>query len=59
MILETKGQETHEDIAKRSFLGEWVKAVNNDGRFGKWHNAVSRDPMDVEGIIDKVINKKN
>ncbi|MBU1626150.1 type III restriction endonuclease subunit R, partial [bacterium] len=55
LILETKGQETHEDIAKRKFLEEWIKAVNNAGDFGKWHCAVSRDPMDVAGIIEKVI----
>ena len=28
LVLETKGQNTHPDKTKRTFLHEWVKAVN-------------------------------
>ena len=53
LILETKGQETEQDRTKRRFLGEWVKAVNEHGGFGRWHAAVSRTPDDIQDIIEK------
>lgn len=51
LILETKGQETQQDTAKRGFLDEWVKAVNMHGGFGTWKWAVSKNPADVAGIL--------
>jgi type III restriction enzyme len=51
LILETKGRETEEDRTKRRFLDEWVRAVNADGRFGRWHWAVSKTPADVKDIL--------
>jgi len=56
LILETKGQETERDKAKRGFLDEWVRAVNAQGGFGKWHWAVSTNPADVKAIIDKAMD---
>lgn len=53
LVLETKGMDTSKDRTKRKFLDEWVKAVNQDGRFGKWSWAVSKNPADVAGIIEK------
>jgi type III restriction enzyme len=50
LVLETKGQDTDQDKAKRAFLDEWVKAVNAHGGFGKWHWALSKQPGDVVGI---------
>jgi hypothetical protein len=32
-------------------------AVNEDGGFGHWQWAVSRDPADVRGIIGDAIKK--
>jgi type III restriction enzyme len=55
LILEVKGQETDQDKAKRRFMEEWVKAVNNHGGFGEWTFAVSRDPGDVAGIIGRFV----
>ena len=55
LILETKGQETQRDKTKQRFLDEWVKAVNGDGGFGKWSWAVSRNPADVKGILESVV----
>jgi type III restriction enzyme len=46
-----KGQETPRDKAKREALREWVEAVNEDGRFGRWASDVSRSPAD---ILDKL-----
>ncbi|MDL5503628.1 MAG: hypothetical protein QSU88_10465, partial [Candidatus Methanoperedens sp.] len=51
LILETKGQDSQQDKTKREFLDEWVKAVNQQGGFGEWTWAVSKDPADVSGII--------
>ena len=51
LILETKGQDTEQDQAKRTFLDEWVRAVNSHGGFAQWQWAVSRDPADVPGIL--------
>ncbi len=47
LILETKGQESERDKGKRSFLAEWVRAINEHGGFGQWRAAVSRHPDDV------------
>ncbi len=55
LVLETKGRETQQDRTKRQALEEWVDAVNQDGRFGKWHSAVSYHPKDVGGILGLVI----
>ena len=57
LVLETKGQDTDQDITKRTFLDEWVKAVNEHGGFGKWRWAVSRKPGDVVGILEGTSHK--
>ncbi len=51
LVLETKGQDTEQDRAKRTFLDEWVKAVNTQGGFGRWSSAVSLNPSDIADII--------
>lgn len=51
LILETKGQDTPQDMTKREFLDEWVKVVNEQAGFGHWRWEVSRHPKDVEIII--------
>ncbi|MBC8394995.1 MAG: DEAD/DEAH box helicase family protein [Deltaproteobacteria bacterium] len=56
LVLETKGQDTQRDKTKRRFLDEWVKAVNEHGGFGKWTWAVSKNPADVKGIIEKIMH---
>ena len=51
MVLETKGQETQRDIAKRKALEEWIIAVNDMSEYGEWCNVVSYNPADVDTII--------
>lgn len=51
LVLETKGQDTQQDKTKRTFLDEWVKAVNDKAGFGKWSWAVSYNPSDIPDII--------
>ncbi len=57
LILETKGQETFQDRTKREFLDEWIKAVNEHGGFGKWQCAISKNPADVKGLVEKAAKK--
>ncbi len=51
LILETKGQDSYLARTKRAYLQEWVKAVNNHGGFGTWHEAVSFTPNDLSEIL--------
>jgi type III restriction enzyme len=53
LVLEVKGQDSQENRTKREFLDEWTKAVNAHGGFGCWSWEVSRDPKDIDGILQK------
>jgi type III restriction enzyme len=53
LILEVKGQPKPQDVSKQVALGEWIQAVNQDGRFGKWTWTVSTHPKDLGNIISK------
>ena len=53
LVLEVKGQDTQQDRTKREFLDEWVRAVNAHGGFGTWKWAVSMNPADLKGILEK------
>ena len=52
LVLETKGQDSDQDKAKRASLTEWVKAVNEHGGFGNWTGAVSKQPGEVVDILE-------
>lgn len=56
LVLETKGQETEQDKTKRSALREWIRAVNANGGFGRWHPepAISKHPDDIPEILARV-----
>ncbi len=51
LVLETKGQDTEQDRVKRRFLDEWVKAVNNQGGFGRWSWGVASEPGEIRDIL--------
>jgi len=53
LILEVKGKDDQQNKTKREYLDEWVKAVNTDGRFGKWAWDVSFRTSDIKDIINK------
>lgn len=57
LVLETKGQDTHQDKTKRQFLKEWIDAVNDHGGFGRWASAVSFDTGDIRGIVDAAMKR--
>jgi type III restriction enzyme len=50
-VLEVKGQDSPEDRTKLEFLAEWVRAVNENGGFGRWDADVSFHVRDVESIL--------
>ena len=52
-VLEIKGQNTAQDQTKRRYLDEWVKAVNEHGRFGKWRAGLCLNPSDLPTVIQK------
>ena len=54
LVLEVKGENTPRDKVKRAAMDEWVKAVNDDGRFGQWCNDVSFSPGDVLDILQRL-----
>ena len=58
LVLETKGQDSQQNKAKRAALAEWVRAVNGHGGFGTWHCDVSFNTADVAGIIAKYTPEK-
>lgn len=48
VVLEIEGQDIDKDRTKREYLDEWVKAINEDGRFGEWNWDVAFNQSDVE-----------
>ena len=53
LVLEVKGKDDQQNKTKREFLDEWIKALNEDGRFGEWCWDVSFRTSDVEDKIKK------
>jgi hypothetical protein len=58
LILEVKGQLKQQDTSKEIALEEWIAAVNQDKRFGKWSYAMSTHPKDLTGILSNAVTKK-
>lgn len=59
LVLEVKGVDTPQNQRKRKFLDEWIKAVNEDGRFGEWCWDVLFDPSEFDNIIVKHATSEN
>jgi len=53
LILEIKGEETEHTRTKHKFLREWVRAVNEDGRYGHWACDISFEPDGVKDILNR------
>lgn len=51
LVLETKGQDTEQDQVKRRYLDEWTQAVNAHGGFGRWRQAVAKNPGEIRNIL--------
>ncbi len=54
LVLETKGQDSEQDRAKREALDEWIRAVNAHGGFGRWQAAVAKTPGEIRDILMQV-----
>jgi type III restriction enzyme len=52
LVLETKGKNDELAKTKGEYLREWINAVNTQGGFGTWHQAISLHPSDLEGILE-------
>ena len=57
LILETKGQMTDKDESKKGAAIRWVKAVNADGRFGRWEYEMVGEPSLTKGAVDRAIER--
>lgn len=53
VILEIKGYEPNETLAKHAAAKRWVSAVNNWGQLGKWEFRVCHDPQVLGEQIDQ------
>ncbi len=53
LILEVKGRKDERVEIKREYLQEWVKAVNDSGKYGEWCEDMSLSIKDVESIIKR------
>ncbi len=53
LILEVKGRDRESDRTKRTYLREWVTAVNAHGGFGRWSCAVSTNPGEIHDAITR------
>jgi len=53
LVLEVKGKDDSRQQEKRKALDIWIRAVNENGGFGKWAWDVSFDPEDLTGILVK------
>jgi type III restriction enzyme len=55
LILEVKGDYNQQARSKEIALQEWIQAINTSGGFGKWANATSTNPRDIQDIIEKAM----
>lgn len=60
--LETDTKNAQDTLAekdkiKRKYLEEWVEAVAEDGRFGKWVWDIAFEQSDVRGIVNKCMHQ--
>lgn len=53
LVLETKGVLDDEARAKRQYLGEWIRAVNDHGGFGEWVEDMAYKPEDIVTILER------
>jgi len=54
LIIETKGFDPLEGVKSAAAI-RWVKAVNEDGKFGRWQYAVARKPENTIEQINQAV----
>ena len=53
LVLEIKGEDSPQNVAKRDALRQWVEAVNAKGGFGTWCCDVAFKPAEVQDIVHR------
>jgi hypothetical protein len=53
LVLEIKGEDSPQNVAKRDALKLWVDAVNAKGGFGTWCWDVAFEPAQVHDIVQR------
>jgi len=53
LVLEIKGEDSPQNMAKRDALKLWVSAVNAKGGFGEWCWDVAFQPAEVQDIVHR------
>lgn len=53
-IVEIKGEERPDDLKKQAAAERWVRAVNRDGRFGRWAYRYLTHPADLAQALDTI-----
>ncbi len=51
LVLEIKGEDSPQNVAKRDALKLWVDAVNAKGGFGQWCWDVAFEPVHIQDIL--------
>ena len=59
LILEIKGFETDQELAKYAGAERWVSAVNNWNELGKWEFHVCRDPQLLERELAYIVRSSD
>lgn len=57
LVLEIKGHEGAQDLAKHQAAMRWVSAVNNWGELGRWEFHVCRDPQMLGRELEWIVGK--
>lgn len=53
LVLEIKGEDSPQNVAKRDALKLWVEAVNAKGGFGTWCWDVAFEPSQVQDVLHR------
>jgi type III restriction enzyme len=53
LVLEIKGEDSPQNVAKRDALKLWVQAVNAKGGFGSWCWDVAFKPAEIQDIVHR------
>jgi len=52
LVLEVKGQDSEQNLAKRSAMNLWVEAVNSKSIFGVWaSDTVLGEPSRIQDVL--------
>ena len=56
LVLEIKGEQDDQDLAKHQAAKRWIAAVNYWGQLGKWEFHVCYDPQMLGREMEQFVN---